>query len=72
MHDISLFFQTKYILFFIIHDKFLFLQSLHLYTYYHVVYLIKNNYFHTMHDIFLFTYYLSNDNGISVKKKKAA
>lgn len=34
------------------------------------MYLIKNNYFHTMHDIFLFTYYLSNDNGISVKKKK--
>lgn len=36
------------------------------------MYLIKNNYFHTMHDIFLFTYYLSNDNGISVKKKKKA
>lgn len=34
------------------------------------MYLIKNNYFHTMHDIFLFTYYLSNDNGISVKKKR--
>lgn len=34
------------------------------------MYLIKNNYFHNMHDIFLFTYYLSNDNGISVKKKK--
>lgn len=34
------------------------------------MYLIKNNYFHTIHDIFLFTYYLSNDNGISVNKKK--
>lgn len=50
--------------------KFLFFQSLHLYTYYHVMYFIKNNYFHIMHDIFLFTYHLSNGNGISVKKKK--
>lgn len=50
--------------------KFLFFQSLHLYTYNHVMYFIKNNYFHTMHDIFLFTYHLSNGNGISVKKKK--
>lgn len=31
MHDISLFFQTKYILFFIMHDKFLFFKVYILY-----------------------------------------
>lgn len=34
------------------------------------MYLIKNNYFYIMYDIFLFIYYLFNGNGIFVKKKK--
>lgn len=32
------------------------------------MYLIKNNYFYIMYDIFLFIYYLFNGNSIFVKK----